>query len=187
MAIPVTENTHLQDMDEYHSLVNHLWGGSSYKPASANWIAQIEVELLTGRTHQIRGQLGQLRCPIVGDLLYGGSKVRTHHRRRRQGKENVRPFNAMALQCCYLQFERPTWLFQCETMNKVKGDYANTQKSFEVHDGSKGGNPPLQEGQWTLVPSQTSAQFSIDTAWWSTSILQYMEALQLHPVPSLLD
>lgn len=33
-----------------------------------------QVELLTGRTHQIRGQLSAEGCPIYGDLLYGLSQ-----------------------------------------------------------------------------------------------------------------
>jgi 23S rRNA pseudouridine1911/1915/1917 synthase len=36
---------------------------------------EVEVELHTGRTHQIRSQLGALDCPIIGDELYG-SKLR---------------------------------------------------------------------------------------------------------------
>lgn len=30
------------------------------------------VNLITGRTHQIRAQLSKLNCPIVGDEMYGG-------------------------------------------------------------------------------------------------------------------
>lgn len=33
----------------------------------------IEVELLTGRKHQIRAQLKAIGCPIVGDIKYGAS------------------------------------------------------------------------------------------------------------------
>lgn len=31
-----------------------------------------EIELITGRTHQIRGQMVLLECPLLGDTLYGG-------------------------------------------------------------------------------------------------------------------
>ena len=30
------------------------------------------IELVTGRTHQIRAQLSAIGCPILGDVLYGG-------------------------------------------------------------------------------------------------------------------
>ena len=34
----------------------------------------IEVKLLTGRKHQIRGQLAAIGCPIKGDLKYGAKR-----------------------------------------------------------------------------------------------------------------
>ena len=41
-----------------------------------NGFSLIEVELLTGRTHQIRAHLSHIGYPIVGDPLYG--KKETH-------------------------------------------------------------------------------------------------------------
>lgn len=34
----------------------------------------LEIELLTGRHHQIRAQLSNLNCPIKGDLKYGAAR-----------------------------------------------------------------------------------------------------------------
>ena len=47
----------------------------------------VEVELLTGRHHQIRAQLSRIGCPIRGDLKYGarrslpGGGISLHSRR----------------------------------------------------------------------------------------------------------
>jgi 23S rRNA-/tRNA-specific pseudouridylate synthase len=85
-------------------LVQNLWrGGHSSKPASCRSVVELEVELLTGRTHQIRGQLKGLGCPIVGDPLYGGGGGDLG------GVERMRSADSMALQCCALQFPHPKW------------------------------------------------------------------------------
>lgn len=36
----------------------------------------VEVELVTGRTHQIRSQLEFLGIPIINDVVYGGKKIK---------------------------------------------------------------------------------------------------------------
>ena len=41
--------------------------------ASTNYTL-VEVELLTGRHHQIRAQLSKIGCPIKGDLKYGARR-----------------------------------------------------------------------------------------------------------------
>lgn len=43
--------------------------------ASVRGFHLIEVELLTGRHHQIRAQLSLLGCPVAGDRKYGGKKL----------------------------------------------------------------------------------------------------------------
>ena len=54
------------------------------------------IELITGRTHQIRAQLAALNCPILGDHLYGGETV-----------ANVNG-EWIALQCAELKWRDPT-------------------------------------------------------------------------------
>ena len=48
--------------------------------ASANKTSLVEIDLETGRRHQIRVQLSGVGCPIVGDVTYGASKAMTHGR-----------------------------------------------------------------------------------------------------------
>jgi len=40
----------------------------------SNRYTLVEVELLTGRHHQIRAQLSKIGCPIKGDLKYGAKR-----------------------------------------------------------------------------------------------------------------
>ncbi len=49
-----------------------LYAELSYQVKEARdkyWL--VEIELKTGRSHQIRAQLAHIGCPIVGDLKYG--------------------------------------------------------------------------------------------------------------------
>lgn len=38
-----------------------------------------EIELKTGRYHQIRAQMGFMKCPIIGDHKYGAKKRKSKH------------------------------------------------------------------------------------------------------------
>ncbi len=50
---------------------------TKYKPLRyINNYTLLEVELLTGRTHQIRASLSKIGHPIVGDVKYGGKKIK---------------------------------------------------------------------------------------------------------------
>jgi hypothetical protein len=62
---------------------------------------ELEIELLTGRTHQIRGQLAACNFPLVGDIQYGGAKqapIKDPH---------SLITDRLALQCCELEFIDP--------------------------------------------------------------------------------
>jgi 23S rRNA-/tRNA-specific pseudouridylate synthase len=50
--------------------------GSLFSNSNEEIIAhEVKVELLTGRTHQIRGQLSQIGANVLGDDLYGGNII----------------------------------------------------------------------------------------------------------------
>ena len=53
-------------------------------------LSWVKINLLTGRTHQIRAQFSQLQAPIRGDSLYGSKSVFQH--------------NAIALRSCEIEF-----------------------------------------------------------------------------------
>jgi 23S rRNA-/tRNA-specific pseudouridylate synthase len=80
-----------------------LWANEDMQPHQIPAIAEIEVSLLTGRTHQIRGQLSRLGFPLVGDEQYGGALSTTTN----NSPEEIDQF--LGLQCCELQFVEPDY------------------------------------------------------------------------------
>jgi 23S rRNA pseudouridine1911/1915/1917 synthase len=53
----------------------------------------LEIDLETGRKHQIRAQLSAMGCPIIGDVKYGASKPLKDY--------------SIALQAYFLSFNHP--------------------------------------------------------------------------------
>lgn len=75
-------------------LAARLWPKDN-KPKSCLAVLEIEIELLTGRTHQIRGQLSAAGYPLVGDAQYSGALPIDNYA------------DDLALQCCELEFLDP--------------------------------------------------------------------------------
>ena len=46
--------------------------------------ALAEIDLLTGRTHQIRVQMANIGCPVLGDDKYGNRELNKKYRCRTQ-------------------------------------------------------------------------------------------------------
>lgn len=77
---PIGRHTHYQSslkspIREFGSkALSHDWKSCEliiHSVCKKNSLYLSEVELLTGRTHQIRGQMALLNTPIIGDSLYG--------------------------------------------------------------------------------------------------------------------
>jgi 23S rRNA pseudouridine955/2504/2580 synthase len=49
-----------------------------------NNLTLCEVELLTGRTHQIRAHMASIKCPILGDNKYGNKKLNSSYNLSKQ-------------------------------------------------------------------------------------------------------
>lgn len=45
-----------------------------------NQLSLVEIELITGKTHQIRSHLAMLKNPLLGDPLYGNKKMNQQYR-----------------------------------------------------------------------------------------------------------
>jgi len=87
-------------------LNQHLWGEKKInviQELDIHHLVELEVDLLTGRSHQIRGQLAAMGMPIVGDTLYGGGM-----RNPDDGEvQNLLGGCKIALHCCRLSFMKP--------------------------------------------------------------------------------
>jgi hypothetical protein len=100
------------------TLARSLWELEDI-PTNCVAVVQVTVELLTGRTHQIRGQLSASGYPLVGDAQYGGSKP-----------SDVYDAGRLALQCCGLEFLDPDVAIKMNgetTMNR-----SNRRNKFQL-------------------------------------------------------
>jgi 23S rRNA pseudouridine1911/1915/1917 synthase len=77
----------------------------------------ISINLLTGRTHQIRVHMSYLKWPLLGDKQYGGWK----------GKVINRPF----LQAAYISFWHPGKKKQVEFESDLADDLKEELKNYE--------------------------------------------------------
>ena len=90
-------------------LAQALWSQSVVSiPPNTKAVCEVDIQLLTGRTHQIRGQLSKLGYPIVGDEQYGGAIPNSSNKDGGDDNNNRDDDNKneqlLALQCCQIGF-----------------------------------------------------------------------------------
>ena len=86
--------------------------------------ALVEIDLLTGRTHQIRAHFADAGFPLLGDKLYGGT--------RRDAKVFERPLIArQALHAARLSFEHPITSARIACEAEVPADFRAAVRALE--------------------------------------------------------
>ena len=102
-----TNRSHVYDSPRAEAKESRLRYGTI---ARSDRYTLLEVELLTGRHHQIRAQLSKIDCPIKGDLKYGA-------RRSNQG-------GGISLHSRCVRFEHPVRHERVEVTAPVPADDA---------------------------------------------------------------
>ncbi|HEX8550060.1 MAG TPA: RluA family pseudouridine synthase [Abditibacteriaceae bacterium] len=70
--------------------------------------ALLDVDLQTGRTHQIRVHLSYLHHPVVGDAVYGGRKRALECAPNEAARETLENLHGQALHALRIAFNHPT-------------------------------------------------------------------------------
>lgn len=69
--------------------------------------AQLEIDLMTGRTHQIRVHLAYIHYPVVGDVVYGGEARALQSTKDAELLDALKSLSGQTLHAQQLQFEHP--------------------------------------------------------------------------------
>ena len=86
-------------------------------------VSLLDLELETGRTHQIRVHLSSIGNPVVGDEIYGGNRKNFTLRRQ-------------FLHACKLSFEHPRTGNICEFESPLPDDLKNVLAELDKNDKS---------------------------------------------------
>ena len=109
--------THYQVVETYHS---ELRLGKQGAPL----VAQVRVELETGRTHQIRVHMAHIGHPVLGDATYGAGFKASERRLTEPQAIALRMLGRQALHAAVLGFEHPVTGESMEFESPMPADMA---------------------------------------------------------------
>ena len=107
----------------------------------------LDVEIKTGRTHQIRVHLSDLRYPIIGDAVYGGAANRINNIANPALKAQIKAFSRQALHAAYLSFVHPLTGKRVEFKAEMPKDMADLCEQLRVSVEAQMINAAILTGQ----------------------------------------
>jgi 23S rRNA pseudouridine1911/1915/1917 synthase len=84
--------------------VTEYWLERHFGPPLAPWASLVGAKLHTGRTHQVRVHLAHIGCPLIGDPVYGRTRINP---RNTLPPESLKSFKRQALHAAILEFRHP--------------------------------------------------------------------------------
>ncbi len=86
----------------------HFFVRQTFRGADGRWLAALcELQLETGRTHQIRVHMAHIGHPVLGDALYGAGFAASARRLSPDGQTALQQLGRQALHAAVLGFEHP--------------------------------------------------------------------------------
>lgn len=108
---------------------------TEYKVLSS-WpqFALVEVDLKTGRTHQIRVHFTYIHHPVVGDVVYGGYKRAVAAAKSEALKEALRKMDVQALHAAKIWLEHPITKELLHIETSMPPDMQNLIELLNTHE-----------------------------------------------------
>ena len=173
-------------------LLRSLWPSQSVcrPPPNLRAVVELEIHLITGRTHQIRGQLACMGYPIVGDEQYGGAipvvpnGVNGASTCNMMSLSNIELSSTsdsplpqlLALQCCELGFWDPDFRSNMTENHEDVKDLSSGQQDSRRHrrkKQKKSSNQTVSADDVGVLSSRWN-QFRLESsAWWTPFLNKY--------------
>ncbi len=93
----------------------------------------LDIQLMTGRTHQIRVHMAHINHPVIGDQLYGG-RPRFPKNADESLRDVIKSFKRQALHACKLSFIHPVSKEQLTFHAPLPEDFKRLIKAIREHD-----------------------------------------------------